>query len=80
LPIQVLICDGRVSSLESETSAMNHIRQFLREDDGPAAVEYAVMLALILMAAFSSIQLFGSGAGGSFSNSHNEIVNAINPP
>jgi pilus assembly protein Flp/PilA len=59
---------------------MKSIRQFLWEEDGPAAVEYAVMLALILMAAFSSIQLFGTGAGGSFSNSQNEIVNAINPP
>ncbi|MBI1901879.1 MAG: Flp family type IVb pilin [Planctomycetia bacterium] len=36
--------------------------RFLADDGGPTAVEYAVMLALIIMAAFVSIVSVGSEA------------------
>jgi pilus assembly protein Flp/PilA len=32
---------------------------FLKKDDGPTAVEYAVMLSLILMACFFTIMALG---------------------
>ena len=47
--------------------------QFLREEDGPTAVEYAVMLALIIMAMFGTIAFFGSSTGGSFNNTSDKI-------
>jgi pilus assembly protein Flp/PilA len=42
--------------------------RFLREEDGPTAVEYAIMLALIIVVCVGAIQAVGSGANNSFSN------------
>lgn len=39
---------------------MNCIWRFLRDDDGPTAVEYAVMLALIVLTAMSAIASVGN--------------------
>jgi pilus assembly protein Flp/PilA len=41
--------------------------QFLRSEDGPTAVEYAVMLALILVACITIIQSLGTSVSGTFS-------------
>lgn len=38
------------------------VMRFLRDDSGPAAVEYAIMLAFILLAALSSITLLGQSS------------------
>ena len=38
--------------------------RFLLDDDGTTAVEYAVMLGLILLSAISAISAFGQGTGG----------------
>jgi Flp pilus assembly pilin Flp len=37
---------------------------FLREEEAATAVEYAVLLALILMAVFGAIGSVGAGTGG----------------
>jgi len=42
--------------------------QFLKEEDGPTAVEYAVMLALILVVCITAITALGTGANNTFSN------------
>lgn len=39
---------------------LNTIKRFLREEDGPTATEYAVMLALILVVTIASISVLGS--------------------
>ena len=36
------------------------VRHFLKSEDGPTAVEYAVMLALIIVVAIVAIQLLGT--------------------
>ena len=36
--------------------------RFLRDEDGPSAVEYAVMLALIVMACVGTVQYIGQRA------------------
>jgi pilus assembly protein Flp/PilA len=41
--------------------------KFLREEDGPTAVEYAVMLALIIVVCIAAITTLGSNASQSFS-------------
>ncbi len=43
-------------------------RRFIREEDGPAAVEYAVMLALIVMVCVGSLNTLGLKVGSAFSN------------
>ena len=42
--------------------------QFLREEDGPTAVEYAVMLALIIVVCITAIKALGVNASQTFSN------------
>ena len=43
------------------------ILRFLKSEDGPTAVEYAVMLALIIVACITIIQNLGSSISGTFS-------------
>ena len=52
------------------------IGAFLKTEDGPTAVEYAVMLAMILGAMFGTIGLVGGSAGGLFSNAESELESA----
>jgi len=43
-------------------------QRFLTSEDGPTAVEYAVMLALIVVVCIAAIAFLGSGANNTFSN------------
>lgn len=54
----------------------NYIKRFLVAEDGPTAVEYAVMLALIVALCLSSIGLLSAETGNSFNNSASEL-NAV---
>jgi pilus assembly protein Flp/PilA len=40
--------------------------EFLKREDGPTAVEYAVMLALIIVVCIAAISALGSNASGTF--------------
>jgi pilus assembly protein Flp/PilA len=40
---------------------------FLKREDGPTAVEYAVMLALIIVVCITAISTLGSNASATFS-------------
>jgi pilus assembly protein Flp/PilA len=40
--------------------------QFLREEDGPTAVEYAVMLALIIVVCIAAVRMLGTQASATF--------------
>ena len=42
--------------------------EFLKAEDGPTAVEYAVMLALIIVVCIAAISALGSNASNTFSN------------
>ena len=42
--------------------------EFLKKDDGPTAVEYAVMLALIIVVCIAAITTLGSNANNTFGN------------
>jgi pilus assembly protein Flp/PilA len=48
--------------------------RFLRDDDGPTAVEYALMLALIFVVCVSAIQTFGKTTQKSFNYSVEKIT------
>ncbi len=43
-----------------------NVKQFLVSEDGPTAVEYAVMLALILVVCLSIVTALGTNARGTF--------------
>jgi len=44
------------------------ITRFLRAEDGPTAVEYAVMLALIIVVCLVAVAALGTNANKVFSN------------
>lgn len=52
----------------------SRIRKFVRSEDGPTAVEYAVMLALIVIVCLASIRAIGTNAKTSFTNVGNSIA------
>jgi pilus assembly protein Flp/PilA len=45
---------------------MRSVLSFLKQEDGPTAVEYAVMLALIIVVCITAIATLGSNANGTF--------------
>lgn len=47
---------------------LKSVRQFLQAEDGPTAVEYAVMLALIVVVCLIAITALGTNANKVFSN------------
>jgi pilus assembly protein Flp/PilA len=42
--------------------------RFVKAEDGPTAVEYAVMLALIIVVCIAAITTLGTRANGTFTN------------
>jgi pilus assembly protein Flp/PilA len=42
--------------------------RFIETEDGPTAVEYAVMLALIIVVCLAAITTLGQNANGTFQN------------
>ena len=49
-------------------SVMQAVKRFLNAEDGPTAVEYAVMLALIVVVCITAITALGSNANKTFNN------------
>jgi len=49
-------------------SWLESMQRFLKAEDGPTAVEYAVMLALIIVVCITAITSLGSNANKTFSN------------
>jgi pilus assembly protein Flp/PilA len=47
---------------------ITRVVRFVRDEDGPTAVEYAVMLALIVVVCIAAITTLGSNASNTFSN------------
>ena len=50
------------------TSLKNFVVDFLSREDGPTAVEYAVMLALIIVVCITAITALGTNANKTFSS------------
>jgi len=51
----------------------NSIRRFLQGEDGPTAVEYALMLALILVARITIVANLGTRVSGTFSKVNSSL-------
>ena len=52
----------------------NFIKQFIQEEEGATAVEYAVMLVLIIVVCIVAITF----VGGSANNAYSKIGSALN--
>ena len=59
---------------------LTHLKQFvvrfLEKEDGPTAVEYAVMLALIIVVCLAAITTLGQNANSTFTGVGNAIGSA----
>lgn len=49
------------------------VRLLLATEDGPTAVEYAIMLTMIIMACFTAVVSVGSQTSSIFQNAANSI-------
>ena len=49
------------------------MHQFLQSEDGPTAVEYAVMLALIIVVCITAVTTLGTNAKGTYVKVSNTI-------
>lgn len=52
---------------------LRSIKRFLKNEDGPTAVEYAVMLALIIVLCIVVIRQVGTSASATFSTADSAI-------
>ncbi len=53
---------------------VSKVQRFLKSEDGPTAVEYAIMLALIVIVCLTAITSIGTNATAKF----NEAATALN--
>ncbi len=49
------------------------VQRFLVSEDGPTAVEYAVMLALIVIVCLTAIQAIGTNANSTFNSISSQL-------
>ena len=55
---------------------MQNVVNFLKREDGPTAVVYAVMLALIIVVCITAITTLGTKANATFTTVGNELGKA----
>jgi pilus assembly protein Flp/PilA len=53
------------------------IKRLLRDEDGPTAVEYAVMLALIVGVCITSVNVLANATGDSFETSSGQLTGVL---
>jgi pilus assembly protein Flp/PilA len=54
----------------------SQIKRFIRSEDGPTAVEYAVMLSLIIVVCLTAVTSIGKKASTTFTNVSNQLGTA----
>lgn len=56
----------------------NRLVRFLRDEDGPTTVEYAMMILLVLLAILTAITSMGQATANSLQSSNDSIERAVN--
>jgi pilus assembly protein Flp/PilA len=56
---------------------MNYLLRLIRDESGPTAVEYAVMLALIIGVCIGAVGFFGSSASGSWNDTSSRLGSSM---
>lgn len=60
-------------------TTLNSVKRFLVSEDGPTAVEYAVMLAMIISVCVVAIQSVGTSTNGVFTTVSTQMNGAAAP-
>lgn len=58
------------------SSVLNALKRFLKSEDGPTAVEYAVMLSLIIVVCLTAVTSIGKKANSTFSSVASQLGSA----
>lgn len=66
-----------IVAIERARDIMRQLLRFLQSEDGPTAVEYAVMLALIVVTCMAGIQTLTAETAASYDRSSEAIANAL---
>jgi pilus assembly protein Flp/PilA len=79
LPIASIGVDWSIPDQKTSMirSCLNATIRFLKEEDGPTAVEYAVMLSMILGLCIAAVGQLAASVGTSFNESSAAINTAI---
>ena len=56
---------------------MRHIARLIRDEQAATSVEYAVMLAMIILACVAAIALVGQSTAGSLGNSASQLQSSM---
>jgi pilus assembly protein Flp/PilA len=64
---------GAATGITGRDPMSTFVIDFLRREDGPTAVEYAVMLALIIVVCIAAITALGTNANATFTSVSNTI-------
>jgi len=59
---------GNRPEVEEMKSLIRSMKQFLTSEDGPTAVEYAVLVALIILVAIAGITILGQNVNQLFND------------
>lgn len=55
---------------------VSKVQRFIKSEDGPTAVEYAIMLALIVIVCLTAIQAVGTSANSTFQDISADLEDA----
>lgn len=70
-------CQGKFRRrIDTMKKFITKVQKFMQAEDGPTAVEYAIMLALIVIVCLAAIQAVGTAANGAFQNVSTEMTAA----
>lgn len=53
------------------------LARWLRDESGPTATEYAILLALIVITLMGAVNTFGNTTSGLWSQNANQIISAL---
>ena len=59
---------------------LDKLTRFLRSEEGPTAVEYAMMLLLVFLALLSAVTLLGQSTATNFEQSNSSLEKAFDSP
>jgi pilus assembly protein Flp/PilA len=62
--------------LGGDLRVFERVLQFLRSEDGPTAIEYAVMLALIVTVCITAVQAVGTNTNANFQKAAQQMQQA----
>jgi pilus assembly protein Flp/PilA len=73
----ILVSDGKPGRgcvQTKDKTMINSVKKFLKSEDGPTAVEYAVMLALIVVVCLTAVRAIGTNAAAKFNDVKNSLT------